>query len=77
MGGGRQMFQSNVAATENDPLDTWSCNSQDGRDLIKDWKEDKLSRSVTHQIVYNNSDLQNLDTDTEFLLGNCQNEELT
>ncbi|KRT85850.1 hypothetical protein AMK59_1569, partial [Oryctes borbonicus] len=69
MGGGRQMLQSNVTEGDNDPIDTWACYSKDGRDLIKDWQDDKARREVSYAYVSNNGELQDLDTNTEFVLG--------
>lgn len=69
MGGGRQVLQSNVAARDDDPLDTWACYSTDGRDLIRDWTEDKIRREVSHSFVSNNEELQNLDVNSEFVFG--------
>lgn len=71
MGGGRQCLQSNVSGSDADPIDTWSCYSTDGRDLIQDWAEEKRSRGVSYQIVTNNEELDNLNTTTDFVLGVC------
>lgn len=60
MGGGRQCLVSDVVATESDPLDTWSCVSKDGRNLIKDWKQDKINRSAKHAVVENTEELNSL-----------------
>lgn len=69
MGGGRQVLQSNVEEQNNDPIDTWACYSKDGRDLIKDWKDDKVRRNTSHAFVSNNGELNNLNTSSEFVLG--------
>lgn len=69
MGGGRQCLQSNVSGSAKDPIDTWSCYSQDGRDLLRDWSLDKERRGVKHQIVTNNEELANSDDNNEFILG--------
>lgn len=70
MGGGRQCLVSNVNGTESDPIDTWSCYSSDGRDLINDWKLDKLKRQLKHAIVQNNHELDSLDANkVDYLLG--------
>lgn len=69
MGGGRQVLQSNVEGSENNPIDTWSCYSTDGRDLIQNWIDDKRKRSVSYAFLQNNSDLQNLDLSTEYVMG--------
>nr|CAI5860844.1 unnamed protein product [Callosobruchus analis] len=49
MGGGRQCLQSDVEGSPADPIDTWSCYSKDGRDLIRDWTAEKSRRKVTFQ----------------------------
>ncbi|KAI4456848.1 alkaline phosphatase [Holotrichia oblita] len=69
MGGGRQVLQSNVVGKNNDPIDTWACYSKDGRDLIKDWKDDKIRRNASYAFVSNNGELNNLNTSSEFVLG--------
>lgn len=70
MGGGRQCLVSNITGTTEDPLDTWSCISKDGRNLINDWKRDKTARKLKHTFVENNGDLSNLNVgETDYLLG--------
>lgn len=70
MGGGRQVLKSNVTGTEADPLDTWACKSNDGRDLISDWAKDKASRKVSFKVVENNEQLSAVDAEeTDYLLG--------
>lgn len=70
MGGGRQMLKSNATGTEFDPLDTWSGQRKDGRDLIEAWRKDKLSRKVAFDIVQNNEQLSRVDArNVEYLLG--------
>ncbi|CAH1116023.1 unnamed protein product [Phaedon cochleariae] len=69
MGGGRQCLQSEVTESQADPIDTWSCYSRDGRDLIGDWERDKTANGFTHQVISNNEELQNLDLNAEFTLG--------
>lgn len=69
MGGGRQCLQSSVPDSAADPVDTWSCYSKDGRDLIEDWKKDKENNKYSYQILNNNKDLQNLDLSKEYTLG--------
>lgn len=71
MGGGRQCMVSGVVGTVQDPIDTWSCISNDGRDLINDWKQDKINRGKTNAVVQNNGELASLDTsNTDYVLGN-------
>lgn len=70
MGGGRQCLVSNVTTSPNDPVDTWSCYSTDGRDLIHDWHIDKEQRQLRHAILQNNNDLTNLNANNnDFVLG--------
>lgn len=70
MGGGRQCLVSNVSDTQADPVDTWSCYSTDGRDLIHDWRIDKQQRHLRHAVVQNNDDLNNLNANNvDYVLG--------
>ncbi|XP_020284141.1 alkaline phosphatase [Pseudomyrmex gracilis] len=70
MGGGRQMMKSNVTAKKFDPIDTWACYRQDGRDLIDVWARDKASRHLAYSVVQNNEQLSRVDTDNvDYLLG--------
>lgn len=71
MGGGRQCMVSGVVGTVSDPLDTWSCISNDGRNLINDWKQNKINRGKTYAVVQNNGELASMDTsNTDYVLGN-------
>lgn len=69
MGGGRQCLQSSVQDSIADPIDTWSCYSKDGRDLIGKWKEHKQSHKYSYQVLNNNEELNNLDLNKEYTLG--------
>ncbi|XP_076390457.1 alkaline phosphatase, tissue-nonspecific isozyme isoform X2 [Megachile rotundata] len=70
MGGGRQMMKSNVEETEFDPIDTWAGKREDDRDLIEEWKRDKVSRNLAFDIVQNNEELSKVDTKkVDYLLG--------
>ncbi|XP_074030665.1 alkaline phosphatase 12 [Leptinotarsa decemlineata] len=69
MGGGRQCLQSSVVGSSADPIDTWSCYSKDGRDLIETWRKDKEKNGFTYQIINNNEELQKIDLTKEFTLG--------
>ncbi|CAH1963272.1 unnamed protein product [Acanthoscelides obtectus] len=69
MGGGRQCLQSDVKGSPADPIDTWSCYSKDGRDLIRDWIVDKSKRKATFQVLQNNEELQKADLNAEYTLG--------
>lgn len=69
-GGGRQCLVSNVTGSSADPLDIWACYSKDGRNLIRDWSNDKKSRNSKYAVVQNNGELDNLDTEnTDYVLG--------
>nr|CAH7720610.1 unnamed protein product [Callosobruchus chinensis] len=69
MGGGRQCLQSDVEGSPADPIDTWSCYSKDGRDLIGDWIDDKSRRNVSFQVLQNNEELQKTNSDADYTLG--------
>lgn len=70
MGGGRQVMKSNVSSDEFDPIDTWACYRQDGRDLIHEWIKDKSSRNLAYKVVQNNKELSQVDIDNvDYLLG--------
>nr|XP_033187513.1 alkaline phosphatase-like [Bombus vancouverensis nearcticus] len=70
MGGGRQMLKSNATGTEFDPIDNWAGQRNDGRDLIEEWKRDKVARNLSFKIVQNNEELFRVDTDkVDYLLG--------
>lgn len=70
MGGGRQCLVSNVTGTKEDPIDSYSCYSSDGRNLIRDWTIDKQKRGFSHSVVTNNDELEHLDhKNTDYVLG--------
>ncbi|KAH0953096.1 hypothetical protein HN011_003387 [Eciton burchellii] len=70
MGGGRQTMKSHVNESEFDPLDTWACYRQDGRDLIEDWTKDKSKRKLAYSVVQNNEELSRVDVNNvDYLLG--------
>lgn len=70
MGGGRQCLVSNVTASKEDPIDTWSCYSKDGRDLIHDWKILKEQEKKRFTYVKNTEELNNVKAeDVDYLLG--------
>ncbi|XP_043263799.1 alkaline phosphatase isoform X2 [Colletes gigas] len=70
MGGGRQVMKTNATGTQFDPIDTWACKRQDGRDLIEEWKRDKVSRKLSFGVVENNEQLSKVDTGkVDYLLG--------
>lgn len=73
MGGGRQCLVSNVTDSPADPVDSWSCYSKDGRDLIRDWANEKQKRQLKHAVVTNNDELSKLDhKNTDYVMGNCE-----
>lgn len=71
MGGGRQCLVSNVTGTPGDPIDTWSCVSRDGRDLIQKWADDKHARRLPYAVVRNTGELAKLadGSAAEYVLG--------
>lgn len=70
MGGGYQSLVSGAEDSPVDPIDKWSCLSQDGRNLIKKWAEIKANDEETYAVLRNNSDLNNFNTeDTDYVLG--------
>lgn len=63
-------MKSNATATEFDPIDTWACKRQDGRDLIEEWRRDKESRNLLYSVVENNEQLSRVNTrKVDYLLG--------
>jgi alkaline phosphatase len=70
MGGGRQCLVSGAVGAASDPIDEWACQSQDGRNLLDDWKFDKRRRQLKHKLLNNNQDLLDLaDADVDYVLG--------
>lgn len=64
------MLVSNSSSTPSDPLDTWSCRRQDGKNLINSYIQDKQSRGLKYSYTRNNQELRNLNVDdTDYLLG--------
>lgn len=63
-------MKSNASANEFDPIDTWACYRQDGRDLIDDWRRDKSNRKLAYSVVQNNDELSRVDVGkVDYLLG--------
>ncbi|EDW42768.1 intestinal-type alkaline phosphatase [Drosophila sechellia] len=52
IGGGRQMLSSLVPNTKYDPVDELLCESNDGRNLLKDWRTKKLRESKINPIIF-------------------------
>lgn len=70
MGGGRQCLTWMISNKTNDPIEAWACKRADGRDLISEWKKDKINRGKTFQILNNTEDLRSLDYEkTDFVMG--------
>lgn len=70
MGGGRQCLVANVTNSKDDPVDTWSCYSKDGRDLIHDWKNQKQLEKKKYAFVQNSEELFNVNAENvDYLLG--------
>lgn len=71
MGGGRQMLVSDVIGSEADPLDTWACQSHDGRNLMLDWKNQRKTLEQRAKVVENRLELADIgkSDDIDFLLG--------
>lgn len=70
MGGGRQVLVSNSTPAYKDLIDTWACRRADGRNLIDEWKKEKENRGVSHSVVMNTGELEKLDKNKEYVLGN-------
>ncbi|XP_046973622.1 alkaline phosphatase-like [Vanessa cardui] len=70
LGGGRQAFLTDVTETPDDPIDSWGCVREDGRNLIEDYKLDKQRRGLRAAVVNNNLELNSLNlNNTDYLLG--------
>ncbi|XP_013104727.2 alkaline phosphatase [Stomoxys calcitrans] len=70
MGGGRQMLVSNVTGSLADPIDTWSCKSADGRNLIKEWASVKKANNEAFVVAQNTGELEAIDAEnTDYVLG--------
>ncbi|XP_064598681.1 alkaline phosphatase-like [Liolophura sinensis] len=70
LGGGRRTF---IPLTEPDPVtgtNDQDKNRRDGRNLIKEWIQDKENRSLNHKVLYNKTDVLNTDIqNVQYLLG--------
>ncbi|XP_071525091.1 alkaline phosphatase-like [Panulirus ornatus] len=65
LGGGRQVFGAGLGSVDND-----TCIRTDGRDLTKEWLEDKTNSGHTGRYVTNTGELHSVDLeDTDYLLG--------
>lgn len=64
------MLVSNVTGTDADPLDTWSCRSQDGRNLINSYIQNKEGRNLKYSYVSDNRGLRGFnENETDYLFG--------
>lgn len=69
MGGGRQCLVANVTGSAADPIDTWSCQRQDGRDLIEEWAVRRRNNGERHAIVRTSGELDAIDASADFVMG--------
>ncbi|XP_076061460.1 alkaline phosphatase-like [Oratosquilla oratoria] len=79
MGGGLQTFDFNATSLPDDPVEfiNGGCLREDGRQLWKDWMEDKSSRGKSSAFVTTKSQLEKVDaSNTEYLLGLFANSHL-
>lgn len=57
MGGGRQCLVAEVDDTVDDPVDKWSCERADGRDLMEEWRQEKRDRGARFEVVEDRGEL--------------------
>lgn len=69
MGGGRQCLVSGVTGSSADPIDTWACKRNDGRDLIDAWEQLRIAQSESYSVVSNTGELDAVDPEDEFVMG--------
>ncbi|XP_037949317.1 membrane-bound alkaline phosphatase-like [Teleopsis dalmanni] len=70
MGGGRQTMVTNSSIDEFDKVDVDVCNSVDGRNLLRDWQQQKQTLNLHHKLLMNAQDLNEFsDNKTDYLLG--------
>ncbi|KAH8328752.1 hypothetical protein KR074_004820 [Drosophila pseudoananassae] len=82
MGGGRQMLNSLVPKTKWDPVDELLCESNDGRNLLKEWRSQKLRISkinpIKFEVVQRTDELESLNaTIFDYLMGVFANGDLS
>uniref|UniRef100_B3P4L3 alkaline phosphatase n=1 Tax=Drosophila erecta TaxID=7220 RepID=B3P4L3_DROER len=82
IGGGRQMLSSLVPKTKYDPVDELLCESNDGRNLLKDWRTQKLRESKVKPIVFDliqrTDELESLNASSfDYLMGVMANGDLS
>ncbi|XP_017071904.2 alkaline phosphatase 4 [Drosophila eugracilis] len=82
IGGGRQMLSSLVPKTKWDPVDELLCESNDGRNLLKEWRNQKLKESkvnpIRFELVQRTDELESLNASSyDHLLGVMANGDLS
>ncbi|CAH1406610.1 unnamed protein product [Nezara viridula] len=78
MGGGRQILKTNSTPFPEDPIVMKkSCVRTDGRDLIKEWAEDKAAKELKYAVANNTGTLRDVDIEnTDYLLGIFANDHM-
>ncbi|XP_017057436.1 alkaline phosphatase, tissue-nonspecific isozyme [Drosophila ficusphila] len=82
IGGGRQMLSSLVPKSISDPVDELLCESNDGRNLLKEWRNQKLKESkvkpIKFELVQRADELESLNASNfDFLFGVMANGDLS
>lgn len=73
MGGGYQVLSSDAVETEDDPINKKAGIRKDGRNLIKEWFENKRHEGRIADIVRTKSELNRVHLETsDYLFGNLQ-----
>ncbi|KAH8311483.1 hypothetical protein KR044_006605, partial [Drosophila immigrans] len=79
LGGGRQLLSAKVPVYDWDPLDERLCRARTGRNLLRDWRNQKLKlqSSQRFELVQHATELSALNaTNLDYLLGVLANENL-
>lgn len=82
MGGGRQMLSHLVPQTETDPVDELLCQAGEGRNLLKEWRNQKLRQSklkpIKFELVQRTDELESLNASRyDHLMGVMANGDLS
>ncbi|XP_016996817.2 alkaline phosphatase 4 [Drosophila takahashii] len=82
IGGGRQMLSSLVPVSKWDPVDELLCESSDGRNLLKEWRNHKLRESkinpIKFELVQRTDELESLNASSfDHILGIMANGDLS
>ncbi|KAH8354380.1 hypothetical protein KR084_009447 [Drosophila pseudotakahashii] len=82
IGGGRQMLSSLVPVSKWDPVDELLCESSDGRNLLKEWRNHKLRESkinpIKFELVQRSDELESLNASSfDHILGIMANGDLS